>query len=93
MYQATSIELEPDSADRLLSQKAILLAPIVARMQPFLDSGELPRWSPVVFDVVVLGPSHEALRRFLGGAPLDPRFLKRDLPRLAWKAVDTDKRR
>jgi AcrR family transcriptional regulator len=88
MYQATAIELAPGAADRLLARKAELLAPIAQRMQPFVERGELPRWSPLVFDVVVLGPSHEALRRFLGGAPLDPRFLKRELPRLAWKTID-----
>jgi len=51
--------------------------------------GELPRWSPPLFDVVVLGAAHEGLRRWLAGAEeLGPATLKKMLPKLAWRAID-----
>lgn len=87
MYQATSIELDPKSAKRLRERKAILLAPVVERLSPFLEDGSLPKWPPATFDVVLLGPSHEACRRLLAGADFDVRWMKRTLPELAWKSV------
>lgn len=87
MYQATAMELSPSSSGALQARKAELLAPIVCHIERFIDEGSLPRWSPLVFDVVVLGPSHEACRRYLAGAPLDPAWMKSALPRIAWRSV------
>ena len=56
-------------------------------------SGALPDWSTLQFDVVVLGPTHEACRRFLAGAPLDVAWMEGELPELAWRAVDSARRR
>ena len=39
------------------------------------------------FDVVVLGTTHEACRRFLGGAPIDAAWMVATLPRLAWASL------
>lgn len=87
MYQALAVELDPEIAERLQAHKALALAPVVKHFTRFIDSGELPRWPPLLFDVVLLGPSHEACRRLLGGAPLDPAWMKRMLPRLAWRCI------
>ncbi len=87
MYQAMALELAKDSAATLAARKAELLAPVVAHLRPFILAGELPRWSPLVFDVVLLGPSHEACRRYLAGAELDPAWMRAQLPRLAWRSV------
>jgi hypothetical protein len=40
-----------------------------------------------VFDLVLLGPSHEACHRYLGGGAIDPAWMRSALPDLAWKCV------
>lgn len=83
MYEAMTLA----SAPELAAEKAKLLAPVVAHLQRFIDEGALPRWSPLLFDVVLLGATHEAARRYLAGAPLEPAWMKRELPRLAWASL------
>jgi hypothetical protein len=56
-------------------------------MGRFIAEGKLPPWPPLLLDVVLLGPSHEACRRFLAGAPLDPEWMRTTLPSLAWQSV------
>jgi AcrR family transcriptional regulator len=90
MYQAMALELGADTTQALAARKAELLAPVVAHLHPFIVSGALPRWSPVLFDVVLLGPSHEACRRFLAGAELDPAWMRSNFPRLAWRCVSPE---
>ncbi|WP_373048990.1 TetR/AcrR family transcriptional regulator [Vulgatibacter sp.] len=87
MYQAMSLELGPAVQEPLQLRKAELLAPIAAHLRRFIERGDLPRWSPLQLDVVLLGPSHEALRRHLAGAPLDPAWMRTTLPALAWQSV------
>lgn len=87
MYQAMSVEASAPGAARLAARKAEMLAPLVAHLSRFMEAGTLPAWSPPVFDVVVLGTTHEACRRFLGGAPLDPKWMQATLPRLAWASL------
>ncbi|MDB4967967.1 MAG: TetR family transcriptional regulator [Myxococcales bacterium] len=87
MYQAMSLGLEAAAMEALQARKAELLTPLVAHFARFVERGELPRWPALALDVVLLGPSHEALRRFLGGAALDPRWMRAQLPRLAWQTV------
>ncbi|MCY1080189.1 TetR/AcrR family transcriptional regulator [Archangium lansingense] len=87
MYQAMALELGADTMDSLQARKAELLTPIVVHLSRFIDQGTLPQWSPLVFDVVLLGPSHESCRRFLAGAPLEPSWMRETLPRLAWQSV------
>ena len=92
MYQATALELDPAAGDVFQARKAELLAPIVAHLRPFMAARELPRWSPLVFDLIVLGPTHEACRRYLAGAELDPKWMRVALPRLAWRSLGTASR-
>lgn len=89
MYQAMALELSPAVAVPLAKRKAQLLLPVVARFGHFIERGELPAWSPLVFDVVLLGATHEACRRFLAGAELDPRWMRTTLPALAWAQIAT----
>lgn len=91
MYQATAMELSPSASGALQARKAELLAPVVAHFARFIDEGSLPRWSPLAFDVVLLGPSHEACRRLLAGAPLEEAWMKSTLPRLAWGSVKRER--
>jgi AcrR family transcriptional regulator len=87
LYQATALEFEPGAGAELQARKAEALAPVVEKLSRFVAAGELPPWPTIAFDVVVLGPSHEACRRALAGAPLDPAWLRATLPRLAWRSV------
>lgn len=87
MYQAMTVESSPKVMKPLAEKKAELLMPLAMHFMPFMDRRELPRWDPMTFDVVVLGVTHEAARRFLNGAPLDPAWMKRELPRLAWASL------
>lgn len=87
MYQALTLELSPAAAETVQARKAELLQPIALRFVPHIAAGALPAWPPILFDVVLVGPSHEACRRYLAGAPLDPGWMRSELPRLAWQAV------
>jgi AcrR family transcriptional regulator len=87
MYQATSVEFSPSAGRVLTRQKAKLLAPVLDAFGAHLADGSLPSWSPLQLDVVLLGPSHEACRRYLAGAELDPDWLVQELPQLAWRSV------
>lgn len=91
MYQAMNLELgrmSEASRTRLVAEKSRMLAPLLAQLAPFMRRGELPRWSPALFDVVVLGAAHEGLRRWLAGAEeLAPPVLRKKLPPLAWRAI------
>lgn len=87
MYQALALELGSDVVGELQRAKAEQLAPIVRHAARFVERGELPAWPPMLLDVVLLGPSHEACRRFLAGAPLDPAWMRAELPKLAWRSL------
>ncbi|RKH06595.1 TetR/AcrR family transcriptional regulator [Corallococcus sp. CA053C] len=87
MYQAMSLELGAEGQAALQARKAELLRPVVLHLARFIEAGTLPPWSPLVFDVVLLGPSHEACRRFLAGAPFEPEWMRATLPALAWRSV------
>ncbi|WP_224371142.1 TetR/AcrR family transcriptional regulator [Hyalangium versicolor] len=95
MYQATAIEFGADAKaiHALQARKAELLTPVVLHLSRFISEGKLPPWSPLVFDVVLLGPSHEACRRFLAGAELDPKWMRATLPQLAWQSVKPRRQR
>lgn len=87
MYQAMSLELRADTAQALAARKGELLAPIAAALAVFVERAQLPAWPPLQFDVVLLGQSHEACRRWLGGAALSQTWMRAELPRMAWAAV------
>ncbi len=91
MYQAMIIErggLRSEARQQLAAAKERALEPVVAHFLPLLECGELPRWSPNLLDVVLLGVAHEALRRWLAGATeLSPDRLRKLLPALAWKSI------
>jgi hypothetical protein len=87
MYQAMALELGGDRRGTLAAAKAAQLAPVVAHLGRFIAAGALPPWSPLVFDLVLLGPSHEACRRYLAGGDVDPAWMRSALPELAWRCV------
>ncbi|NUO47925.1 MAG: TetR/AcrR family transcriptional regulator [Polyangiaceae bacterium] len=87
MYEATALEMDAEASAALQRKKAEMIAPMAARFASFMKKGELYRMSPLELDVIVLGSTHEACRRWLAGAPIEPRFLRSVLPVLAWQAV------
>ena len=87
MYQALSFELTPSLNDELQTRKATALLPIVQHVAPFVRAGELPPWPPMLLDVTLLGPTHEACRRFLAGAEIEPKWMLQTLPALAWRSI------
>jgi AcrR family transcriptional regulator len=92
MYQATALELVPDQGEVLTERKNEMLGPLLAHIEPFMARGTLPAWSPLELDIVLLGQSHEASRRFLSGGPLDEAWMRDNLPGLAWGAVSREAR-
>lgn len=91
MYQATALELAGVEKERIAGSKAVIEAPILELLRPYLESGELPPLSPQELDLVLLGPSHEACRRYFSGSNLDLGRLRRLLPGLAWASVSRDR--
>lgn len=91
MYQAMTLDvggLDAAARERLQASKQRGLQPIHAHMQPFIERDEIPAWPPILLDVVLLGPAHESLRRWLAGATeLDPAHLRKRLPELAWRSI------
>ncbi|HEU4538227.1 MAG TPA: TetR/AcrR family transcriptional regulator [Polyangiaceae bacterium] len=87
LYQATSLDFGADANEALQARRSELFSPLVAPMNRLIAEGALPPWPPSSLDVVLLGPSHEACRRFLAGAPLDPAWMRATLPRLAWQSL------
>jgi hypothetical protein len=47
----------------------------------------LPAWPASTLEFMVLGPAHEACRRYLAGAPVDLAGLRRPLSDVAWTSV------
>ena len=89
MYQAVGIQFPAAQAKRIVVNKRRSIAPLLACFEPFVRARALPAWPAEILDVVLIGPTHEACRRLLMGAPLDVEFLRRTLPALAWRSVSS----
>lgn len=87
MYQLMTLEMSQTVSVPLAARKAELLTPVVVHFAGFIERGGLPAWSPLIFDVVLLGVAHESCRRYLGGAAIDPDWMRTELPRLAWRSI------
>jgi AcrR family transcriptional regulator len=87
MYQAVGLHYPQEVQTRLVASKQRAIAPLLELLLPFVHARELPDWPPDLLDVVLVGPSHEACRRWLMGADLDPRWLRKTLPELAWRSL------
>lgn len=87
MYEAVGLRFPPKLQARVTERKAAAMAPLLVHVAPFLRARTLPRWEPEVFDVVLLGASHEACRRWLLGAPFSQAWLRKHLPELAWRSL------
>lgn len=88
MYQAMSVELAGESRAAVLEVKDGLKRALLDRLARFVESGELPAWPPLTLEFVLLGPAHEACRRYLAGEDVDPLWLRANLPALAWRSIN-----
>jgi hypothetical protein len=70
---AAQVELQKPVVEHLLEQLAA--------------SDPHAQWSVLTLDLVLLGPSHEACRRYLSGEEVDPIWMRSTLPRPAWQCV------
>jgi len=87
MYQAVALQYPAAIQRRLVASKQASIAPLLAELEPFVRARELPPWPPALLDLVIVGASHEACRRVLSGAAIDPEWLRKTLPALAWRSL------
>lgn len=89
MYEAMALELAQGEREKLAALKAGLAVPVMEHLAAFAATGTLPLWPAATLEFVVLGPAHEACRRYLAGVPVDLSALRRLLPVVAWQSVST----
>ena len=90
MYQAMALELAGSERQRLDRFKRTLKKPLFDHLAEFAKRGELPTWPSVALELVVLGPAHESCRRLLAGGDVDFEWMRKTLPRVAWRALLED---
>jgi AcrR family transcriptional regulator len=87
MYGAMALELAHAEREELAELKAELAVPVMEHLASLAGEGALPTWPASTLEFIVLGPAHEASRRYLAGAPADLAGLRGLLPDVAWKSV------
>lgn len=83
MYQAMAVELAGDSRAAVLAAKDGLKRPLFDQLARF----DLPPWPPLTIEFVLLGPAHEACRRYFAGEDVDLGWLRANLPELATRML------
>ncbi|HTE54570.1 MAG TPA: TetR/AcrR family transcriptional regulator [Kofleriaceae bacterium] len=86
MYQAMALELAGPDRERLLQRKAELKQPLLEHLGANVARAA-PGWPVVALELVLLGPSHEACRRWLAGGEVDLEWMRATLPELAWRSI------
>jgi AcrR family transcriptional regulator len=87
MYEATALELAKAEREELAQLKAKLAVPVMEHLGSLAVEGALPAWPAATLEFIVLGPAHEACRRYLAGAPVDLAGLRGLLPDVASESV------
>ena len=87
MYGAMALELARAQREELAALKAKLAVPVMEHLASFAGEGALPAWPASTLEFIVLGPAHEACRRYLAGALVDLAGLRGLLPDVAWESV------
>ena len=87
MYEAMALELATAQREELAELKAKLAVPVTEHLASLVGEGALPAWPASTLEFIVLGPAHEACRRYLAGTPVDLTGLRGLLPDVAWKSV------
>lgn len=86
MYQAMATELAGETRAAVLAAKDDLKRPLFESLSRFADA--LPSWPVLTTEFVLLGPAHEACRRYFAGADVDLTWLRAHLPDLAWRSLN-----
>jgi hypothetical protein len=60
---------------------------VMEHLASVAGDGALPAWPASTLEFIVLGPAHEACRRYLAGGPVDLAGLRGLLPDVAWESV------
>jgi len=87
MYQAMALELARTEREELAELKARLAVPVMEHLASLAVRGGWPPWPASTLEFIVLGPAHEACRRYLAGAPVDLTGLRQLLADVAWESV------
>jgi AcrR family transcriptional regulator len=87
MYGAMALELATAQREELAELKANLAVPVMEHLASLAGEGALPAWPASTLEFIVLGPAHEACRRYLAGTPVDLAGLRGLLPDVAWNSV------
>jgi AcrR family transcriptional regulator len=87
MYGAMALELANAEREELAELKAKLAVPVMEHLASLAVEGALPAWPASTLEFIVLGPAHEACRRYLAGALVDLAGLRGLLPQVAWGSV------
>jgi AcrR family transcriptional regulator len=87
MYGAMALELARAQREDLAALKAKLAVPVMEHLASVAGEGALPAWPASTLEFIVLGPAHEACRRYLAGALVDLGGLRGLLPDVAWESV------
>jgi AcrR family transcriptional regulator len=87
MYGAMALELARAQREELAELKARLAVPVMEHLASLAGEGTLPAWPASTLEFIILGPAHEACRRYLAGTPVDLAGLRGLLPDVAWESV------
>jgi AcrR family transcriptional regulator len=87
MYGAMALELATARREELADLKARLTVPVMTHLTSLAGAGALPTLPATTLEFIVLGPAHEACRRYLAGTPVDLAGLRELLPDVAWESV------
>jgi AcrR family transcriptional regulator len=87
MYGAMALELAADQREELAELKARLAVPVMEHLASLAGDDAWPAWPASTLEFVVLGPAHEACRRYLAGTAADLAGLRGLLPDVAWRSV------
>jgi AcrR family transcriptional regulator len=87
MYGAMALELANAEREELAELKAKLAVPVMEHLASLAVEDALPAWPASTLEFIVLGPAHEACRRYLAGTLVDLAGLRGLLPDVAWGSV------
>ncbi len=88
MYRALALDLDGSHRQELRAMKEELKTELVRHLRALGVLAEVGVPETMI-DVVLLGATHQACRNFLAtsGSSLDPKWMKKTLPELAWRSV------
>ncbi len=87
MYGAMALEFATAQRGELAELKARLTVPVIEHLASLAAESALTAWPASTLEFIILGPAHEACRRYLAGTAVDLAGLRGLLPDVAWQCV------